>query len=801
MNDTINKLSQCVASVMLGIALSFPYTVDAQSRLYPDLFDLNEVSLLPGRFADAQNLNVETLLKYDVDRLLAPYLKGAGLQPKGESFPCWDGLDGHVGGHYLTALAIHYASTGDHRLKERMDYMLAELKRCQQANGDGYVGGVPDGKTLYDRLRKGDVKAVRDYWVPWYNLHKTFAGLRDAWLYAGNEDAKQMFLDFCDWGLDVISDLDDGKMEEMLNTEFGGMNEVYADAFQMTGEEKYLDAAKRFSHHLIFDSMVRGIDNLDNMHANTQVPKIVGYGRVALLDPADTQFSDAAKFFWETVTGNRSLSIGGNSRREHFAAADDYRSYMDEREGPETCNTNNMLKLTENLFRANPESRYADFYERAVFNHILSSQHPGHGGYVYFTSARPAHYRVYSAPNAAMWCCVGTGMENHGKYGEFIYSRSNDSLRVNLFIPSRLQRRDNGVTIVQTTDFPAEEKTTLRIESKKSIKFPLLVRHPEWCDGFSISVNGEKVDKEYVNGYAVVNREWKNGDEVEVSLPMQFRFEEAPKVGEYVSIMRGPIVMAARVKTDDIANYVADDSRWAHIAHGKLISVFDTPIIIGNRGDVLEKLNALNPVGDMKYSVEGIFDKPDAKMELEPFSGIHDTRYMMYWLSMTPEKYDRWQKLEREEEQLRLALDERTVDAINTGEQQPEADHYMKIRNSRSGNFNGEAWRDASSSGFLTYRMNTRGNDNLALRVRYYGKEEGNKSFAILVNDSVIASENTSGKWNEDRFVEVEYPLPSGIADEDNTFNVTFRPQKDSSTGGIYHIRLVKPGHRRSVGY
>ncbi|MCM1076285.1 MAG: glycoside hydrolase family 127 protein [Bacteroides sp.] len=792
MNDFLNRLNHCAAYVMLGIALSFSHAADAQSKLYPDLFDLSEVSLLPGRFADAQNLNVETLLKYDVDRLLAPYLKGAGLQPKAESFPCWDGLDGHVGGHYLTALAIHYASTGNHQLKERMDYMLSELKRCQKANGDGYVGGVPDGKTLYDRLKKGDVRAIKDYWVPWYNLHKTFAGLRDAWLYAGNEEAKQMFLDFCDWGLDVISGIDDKKMEEMLNKEFGGMNEIYADAFQITGNKKYLDAAKRFSHHLILDSMAKGIDNLDNKHANTQVPKIVGYERIALLDPTDTQFSDAAKFFWETVTGNRTLSIGGNSRREHFAAADDYRSYMDEREGPETCNTNNMLKLTENLFRANPESRYADFYERAVFNHILSSQHPGHGGYVYFTSARPAHYRVYSAPNAAMWCCVGTGMENHGKYGEFIYSRSNDSLRVNLFIPSKLQRRDNGVAIVQTTDFPNGEKTTLRIECKKNTEFPLLVRRPEWCEGFSISVNKEKVNTEYVNGYAVINRKWKNGDEVEVSLPMQFRFEEAPKVGEYVSILRGPIVMAARVKTDDITNYVADDSRWAHIAHGKLISIFDTPIIIGNREDVLKKLNDLNPVGDMKYRLEGIFDKSDAKMELEPFSGIHDTRYMMYWLSMTPEKYDQWQRLEREEEQLRLALDERTVDAINTGEQQPEADHYLNSKNSRVGNFNGEAWRNASSSGFFTFRMNTQGNNNLALRVRYYGKEEGNKTFDILVNDSVIASENTSGKWNEDKFMEVEYPIPSGIANEDNTFDVTFRPQKDSSTGGIYHIRLVK---------
>ena len=441
---------------MLCLVASFATTF-AQDKLYPNTFPLRQVKLLDGPFKQACDLNVDVLLQYDTDRLLAPFLKEAGLTPKGESFANWIDLDGHVGGHYLSALAIHYAATGNEECKRRMDYMVSELKRCQQAHGNGYVGGVPKGMEAWKEIQKGNVGIVWKYWVPWYNLHKTYAGLRDAWAYGGSEEAKEMFLSLCDWGLGIIAPLTDEQMEQMLGNEFGGMDEVYADAYRMTDDVKYLDAAKRFSHRWLLDSMAAETDNLDNKHANTQVPKVVGYQRIAELSAsagrsgdADT-YRKAADFFWNTVTGKRTLSLGGNSRREHFAAANDCKSYVEDREGPESCNTNNMLKLTEGLFRMSPEARYADFYERAMYNHILSTQHPEHGGYVYFTSARPAHYRVYSAPNSAMWCCVGTGMENHGKYGEFIYSHEGDNLYVNLFVASRLDWKEKGITLTQET--------------------------------------------------------------------------------------------------------------------------------------------------------------------------------------------------------------------------------------------------------------------------------------------------------------------------------------------------------------
>lgn len=295
---------------ILLIALSLIAIVSnmqTQDKLYENTFSLSDVKLLDGPFKHALDINVEVLLKYDVDKFLAPFLREAGLPMKAEPYGNWesDGLDGHIGGHYISAMAIHYAASGNLECKSRLEYMLSELKRCQDnsKHGKGYIGGFPvsieeDGvkKQLWDELRKGNTAIIWKYWVPWYNIHKTYAGLRDAWIYAGNEEAKRMFLELSDWGIELISHLDDKQMEAMLDNEFGGMNEVYADAYQITNDEKYLDAAKRFSHKVIFDSMAIEVDNLDNRHANTQVPKAVGYQRVAELSN-ENDYTTAATFF------------------------------------------------------------------------------------------------------------------------------------------------------------------------------------------------------------------------------------------------------------------------------------------------------------------------------------------------------------------------------------------------------------------------------------------------------------------------------------------------------------------------
>lgn len=627
-------------SVSLCILLLLVFSeTQAQDRLYPNEFPLADVVLLDSPFKHARDLNLQTLLKYDVDRLLAPFRKEAGLPLKGELFPNWQGLDGHVGGHYLTAMAMNYAATGNAECRRRMEYMISEIRACQEANGKnhpewgiGYVGGVPDGKTIWGNLRKGDFEAYRAAWVPWYNVHKLYAGLRDAWSYAGNEEARSVFLELCDWGIDITSQLTDARMQEMLDTEHGGMGEVFADAYRITGDMKYLTAARRFSHNTLLVAMSEGIDNLDNKHANTQVPKAVAFQRVADLTH-DRVYSAAGSFFWETVTGNRSLAFGGNSRREFFPDAASCTDFITDIEGPESCNSYNMLKLTEHLFRTESLAKYTDYYERTLYNHILSAQHPEHGGYVYFTPARPRHYRVYSAPNEAMWCCVGSGMENHGKYNQFIYTHNADSLYLNLFIPSVLDWKEKGIRIRQETRFPYEEQTTLRIE-KGSGEFKLMIRYPGWVkDGeMKILVNGKSIPVEsHPSSYVAIDRKWKRGDRIQIILPMHTRAEQLVNVPGYVAFMHGPVLLAAKTGTEDLKGLIADDSRWGHIPSGKKLPVEEAPVLIDN--DISSITGKLAPVNDqpLSFTMSGIRMLNPVNAVLEPFAGIHDSRYVMYW--------------------------------------------------------------------------------------------------------------------------------------------------------------------------
>ena len=790
----MNRKLRLFAAFLLGGCL---WCNAVQGKGGVEEFPLQEVRLLDGPFKHACDLDIQVLLQYDADRLMAPFFKEAGLPLKAEPFPNWAGLDGHVAGHYLSALAMAHASTGNTACKERAGYMVDELKACQDKNGDGYLGGIPGGMATWNQVKAGNGRAVGKLWSPWYNLHKMYAGLRDVYLYTGNATAREMFLKFCDWGLGVIAPLDDKQMEAMLDTEYGGMNEVYVDAYEMTGDKKYLDAARRFTHHRLFDSMARRVDHLDNMHANTQVPKFVGFQRVAEVTGDSTYFT-AADFFWETVARNRSLSFGGNSRREHFPSADHCIEYAEDREGPESCNTYNMLKLAEGLFRMRPEARYADFYERALFNHILSTQHPGHGGFVYFTPARPQHYRVYSAPNQGMWCCVGTGMENHVKYGKFIYARSGNDLYVNLFIASELDWKERGLTVKQETAFPSQADTRLTFALKKPSTFALHLRYPSWVAAgkLSVKVNGKDcpVDAR-PSSYFTIERKWKDGDVVEMHMPMHVAMEHIPNVPEYVSVLYGPVVLAARAGDEDLRGLVAGDSRWGHIASGKLLPLSEAPVMIGTSAEVMSKLERMQPVEGkpLHFTCPGLFrpGKYDG-LVLEPFSGIHDCRYTLYFHRLSESEYRQEQESLARQEQERLALDRRTVDRVKPGEQQPETDHQMQSSASSQGYHQDESWRDAADGGFFSYRLATGGEKALTLRVRYWGEDTRRRKFDILVDGQRVAAEDFNRTQGTHAFVDKEYAIPAALLDGKDAVEIRFQPSAGNRTGRVFHVALLK---------
>ena len=775
--------------------------VVAQDKLYKDEFPLGDITLLDGPLKHARDLNVQVLLKYDCDRMLAPYRKEAGLQPRKPSYPNWDGLDGHVGGHYLSALAIN-AATGNEECRKRMEYMISELQLVLDANNQrpeawchDYIGGVPNSAKMWTAFSKGDFGPYFGTWAPFYNIHKMYAGLRDAWLYCGNEQAKNLFLKFCDWAVDITRDLNDEQMEKMLGNEHGGMNEVLADAYAITGEQKYLDCARRFSHRMLLVPLENGKDCLDNMHANTQIPKVIGYQRIAEL-AHDVQYHNASEYFWEIVTRQRSLALGGNSRREHFPTKENCIDYINDIDGPESCNTYNMLKLTEDLNRVKPNGMYGDFYETAMFNHILSAQHPQHGGYVYFTSARPRHYRNYSAPNEAMWCCVGTGMEDHGKYGQFVWTHDkgvkaeDDALYMNLFVASELNWKDRKMVIRQQTAFPYAETSVVEVAKGKGT-FILKVRKPSWCENFTVKGVGFDADSYEENGFVCIKRKWKKGDQVKISMPMHAYIKPMINVPQYVAIMYGPILLGMKTGTEDMRSLIADDSRFGQYAGGKKLALDEAPILLPKHLDDIAK--NLKPVPGkplhfklathMENTIDG---------ELQPFFEIHDSRYMMYWLALGENDYKAYMQKLADEEKARQALEARTVDKVNPGEQQPETDHRMETDDSNKGNTEGIFFRDAKDGHYFSYLMQTKGETN-SLQLKFWGQDEWRTSeFDIYVNDKLLCSVNNSHRWRTTQFKTVDYAIPSEFVKGKKEIRVKFVAHKGKQVGQIYGVRLVK---------
>ena len=830
--------------LLLGSAL-MPQAMNAQSEIYPQHFNLEEVQLLDGPFQNALQVNNKLLLEYDVNRLLTPFVRQAGLSSKSGSkyygwttshptFTNWGdsgwSLEGHVGGHYLTALALAYAATNDAAtrtaMKERLDYMLNILKDCQDAfNGntegmEGFLGGQPINQ-IWTGLYKRDLTEFKKYggWVPFYCEHKVLAGLRDAWIYTGSTVARDLFRRMCDWSVNVVSNLTTSEMQDILGWEHGGMNEPLADAYLLFGEKKYLDAAKKYSHQYMIDGMqTLNTTFLDGKHANTQVPKYIGFERIYQLDPSMSTYRKAAHNFWTDVATHRTVCIGGNSISEHFLSKNRCDQYINNLEGPESCNTNNMLKLSELLFDETHDAAYADFYEAATWNHILSTQDPQTGGYVYFTSLRPQSYRIYSTVNKGMWCCVGTGMENHSKYGHFIYTHSTDNsvLYVNLFTASKLQSENFALT--QQTQFPYESTSTITID--KDGDFTLAVRHPAWTTAdFSVAVNGSPVDISATAGKASfvnIQRSWKKGDVVTVNVPMTIRVEACPNYTDYIAFKYGPILLAAQttaVKAGDdsgleyekLQNEFAGEGRMDHSpgAVGKGLALSTAPLLIGERSKVLDQRVKVKDLSTLTFQLDAKSEQSKGnwdKLLLVPFYTIQHARYSCYFYQQTAEGYANSDMGKADAEE--AALTERTIDFVATGEQQSEAGHQMTTSsNSTKGSHDGEFYRDCASGGYVQYILqNPDGlKDSLCIMCRFTTDDKGRvatikvngKKLADVTVPSTYAGADDNGFYNQEFVIPAEYMVKSN--GEVRT-QVIFRIEASGSTPipGLYYLRLVK---------
>ena len=729
-------------------------------------FDLTDVRLLDGPFRHAQELDHQYLLSLDPERLLHTFRINAGIPSLAQPLGGWEDpkceVRGHFVGHYLSACALMYASTGDQRLKEKAAAVVAGMAQCQAKLGNGYLSAFPE--SFIDR-----VESLKPVWAPYYTLHKILAGLQDVYVHCGNRQALEVCKRFADWVIARNGKLSDAQMQAMLGNEHGGMNETLANLYGLTGDAKYLAIARRFNHLKVIEPAAKREDRLTGLHANTQIPKFIGAARQYELT-GEEWFKTASTFFWETVVNERSYVIGGHSDGEMFSP----KERLSEALGPnttETCNTYNMLKLTRHLFCWDPQPRYADYYERALYNHILCSQHPETGMMCYYLPLRSGSNKNYSGPLDSFWCCTGTGVENHAKYVEGIYYHAQCTLYVNLFIASELDWKAKPLKMRQETKFPDEPRTRLVFTCKRPRSFGLLIRHPWWAtENFEIRVNGEKQTiKSKPGSYAILGREWKDGDTVDVSMPFTLHTEAFHDNPRRFAFMYGPLVLAAQVPP------------------GKPF-----PAVVAEHKQLLA---SLQPVAGKPATFTGpadVFRVPGENrgVTLEPLYKIHGNRhYVVYFDSFDVAE---WQGKEREYQaamERQRALAARTIDLVNPGEEQNERDHDLKSERSGQGSFEGRQWRDAAD-GWFSWTLKAPGDKPLTLRVTYWGSDVG-RVFDILVDGRKLATQELKSN-RPGQFFDETYRIPAELSQGKGRITVRFQAQRGSRAGGVFECRLMK---------
>jgi uncharacterized protein len=746
------------------------FTITLRNRVKPQAepFALSEVRLLDGPFKHAQAMDQFYLLSLDVDQLLHTFRINAGLPSYAQPLGGWEEpkceVRGHFVGHYLSACALMYASTGDARLKAKGDALVAGLAACQARFPSGYLSAYPE--EFIDRVEK-----QQQVWAPYYTLHKLFAGLLDMSALAGNRQALEVARRYGDWVIARNDRLTDPQMQAMLGNEHGGMNECLANLYALTGEDKYLKIAFRFNHQALIAPFSHHEDNLTGKHANTQFPKFIGAAREYELT-GDESLRSAAAFFWGTVVKERSYVIGGNSDGEMFTPKEKLSTAL----GPnttETCNTYNMLKLTRHLFSWNPQSSCMDFYERGLYNHILASQNPETGGMCYYVPLKSGSLKKYGGPLDAFWCCTGTGVENHAKYGDSIYFHTGDhTLFVNLFIASELDWQTRGLKVRQETKFPEQGSTRLSFSCAQPVELKVKIRVPSWAhQGIKIAVNGKTWPASpQPDGYALVSRVWKTGDQIRVTMPLRLHTEAFADNPNRLAFLNGPIVLCTEVNP------------------GKQF-----PAVVAEPAEAIEALTPTRAPNAFAAS-RSVFRTADnlAAIKLEPFYAMHGNRqYQVYFDRFTP---DQWQKKQADyaaELARQRELTARTVDFVVPDREQSERDHNMQGEQSSAGDFGEHKWRHATDGGWFSWQLKVVPNQAQNLCVTYWGSDGGNRIFDLLVDGKKLATQRLENNRPE-QFFDETYRLSEGLVNGRQSITLRFQAHPGAWAGGVFGVRVMK---------
>ena len=742
-------------------------------------FEIEDVKLLDGPFEHATELNEKILLSYSPDRFLAKFRKEAGLKPKAEHYHGWEDntIAGHSLGHYLSAICMMYETTGNKEFFNRAHYIVDELYECQQADGEGYLGAFPDGKRiLEEEVAKGNIRAqgfnLNGIWVPYYTEHKIMDGLFHVYKTFGNKKALEINIRFADWLATIVKDLSSDQIETMLRCEYGGINETLAELYGYTNDEKYLKLSKVFQDTLVVEKIIEGKDVLAGKHANTNIPKFVGLARRYELtgDESDKQ---GAVNFWNIMVQHHTYVTGGNGNHEYLTFPDKLNDQLSDNT-TETCNVYNMLKLSAHLFEWNGSPEVMDFYERALFNHILSSQDHQTGHVVYNLSIDMGGYKAFQDP---LWftCCIGTGMENHSKYSKNIYYHNNDELYVTQFIASDLNWKEKGLRLRQTTAYPDEQGTSLKFSCDSPVKIALKIRYPQWAQkGIEIKVNGKRKRINAQPGsFISVERTWENGDLVEISIPFSLRLETMPDNKSRIAIFNGPVVLAADL---------------GPVPDSNIVDPLYVPVLMTKDTN---PANWLIPVDGQFNTFKATAVAYPREVVLKPFYSTQDRHYTIFWDTYTNKEWEQHQTEYKAEQKRKKELEQKTIDHFRIGEMQPERNHNLEEEKSWVDEYKSNKFREADRGGWFSFDMKVENDKAMQLAVEYWGGFNGSKTFDILVENTKIATENISNKA-PGKFIDIMYDIPAGVIGNKNIVKVKFVPHEGHRAGPVFTVRTIK---------
>jgi DUF1680 family protein len=753
-------------------------------------FDLERVRLLDGPFKRAMDADARYMLSVDVDRLISRYRQFSGLEPKGKEYTGWESatISGHTLGHYLSAASMMYAATGDKRFLDRVNYIVEEIALCQKTKATGFVGGFPTQDKLWTEIAGGIIRTqafdLNGVWVPWYTTHKLMAGLIDAYLVTGNQKAREILTKLADWTIDLTSKLSDDQMQQMMSTEQGGVLESYTDIYAITGDDKYLALAQRWYHKRFMDPLAEGRDALTGLHINTNIPKVLGAAREYEVTGGDRWHTISATF-WENVVRKRSYVMGGAGDDEYFFPPERFADHVTSH-AAETCNGYNMLRLTRQLFTWNVSAEAGDYYERAVYNQILASQEPVNGGMVYLCSLKPGHFKVFGTPFDSFWCCTGTGMENHAKYGDSIYFHDDRGLYVNLFVASDLDWREKGLKIRQQTEYPDQPSTRFTFTAAKPAAAAIRIRHPWWAEGaLTVSVNGRREAVASKAGeFAVIDRTWKTGDRLDIVFPMKLRVERLPNAPDRIAILYGPVVLAAALGREGMPDSQVAKERLQY----DTVLTPDVAVIVATDRDAQSWFKPV-PGKPLTFAIarDGLFrtagTAKTSGFELRPFYAVNDERYNVYWRAFTPEAWAKKEGEFRDEQNRIRSLEARLTDSFRPGEMQPEREHNVQGNRSAPGEYDLRKNRGANGQGsWFSFEMKVDPAQPVELVCTYWGDQQF-RNFDIEVDGTKVAT-RALNRNKPGEFFDVTYPIPPELTKGKAKVTVRFVPVQQAGRGG-----------------